>query len=139
MAGSSFDNDDGSITDINVTPLVDVMLVLLVIFMVTANYIAHQAVTLELPKSSSGETIGEKNLNFALDRSSQLYLDGKPLTFEKLGIILKEEASKGRRLQALISADKNTPHGSVIKLMDVIKKNGITNIAFNVEMAQEGK
>ncbi|MBF0441651.1 MAG: biopolymer transporter ExbD [Oligoflexales bacterium] len=138
MASSGNFDDENEITEINVTPLVDVMLVLLVIFMVTANYITQQAIPLELPKAATGEDPGNRNLNFTLDRNSNLFIDGEPSSFADLSKAIKKKFEKNRLLQAIISADKNTPHGSVVKLMDIIKKNGITDIAFNVEFDTAG-
>lgn len=128
------DVDEDGITGINVTPLVDVMLVLLIIFMVTANYISQQAITLELPKASTGENPGTVNLGFALDKKSKLYLDGEPTDYQKVKERIDQENAAGKKLQALISADSATPHGAVIKLMDEVRKHGITDIAFNVEV-----
>ena len=135
-ADNNLDEDDG-ITGINVTPLVDVMLVLLVIFMVTANYINKEAINLKLPKAATGESPGTVNLAFALDKQSRLYLDGNPVNWEELADKVQAEKAKGKSVRALISADEGTPHGSVIKLMDSVRKNGITDIAFNVEVEVE--
>ena len=128
------DELDEEITGINVTPFVDVMLVLLVIFMVTANYISHQAISLELPKASTGENPGTVNLGFALDGKSFLYLDGKQIDYAGVKERIQTEKKAGKSLTALISADAKTPHGAVIKLMDEVRKHGITDIAFNVEV-----
>ncbi|MFY7927610.1 MAG: ExbD/TolR family protein [Oligoflexus sp.] len=134
MAGGSMSEQDEGITDINVTPLVDVMLVLLIIFMVTANYITSQAINLELPKAATGQDPGASNLGFSIDQDSKLFLDGKPITYEELpGIIAERKAAKPD-LQALIAADVKTPHGEVVKLIDAIRKNGIVNFAINVEV-----
>ena len=140
MSASNSDNEDDGIIGINVTPLVDVMLVLLVIFMVTANYIAHNALPLDLPKAASGEDPGQTNLNFTLNADSQLYLDGAEIAFTDVKELIKNKTTTlaaGTGLQALISADRKTPHGSVIHLMDLIKTSGISNIAFNVEFEAE--
>lgn len=133
---AAHDLEDGEeITGINVTPLVDVMLVLLVIFMVTANYISQNALNLELPKAATGEaSSNEVNLGFALDEASQLYLDGEAVSYAEVKKRIDEEKSAGKKLQALISADQKTPHGAVIKLMDEVRKHGVTDIAFNVEV-----
>jgi biopolymer transport protein ExbD len=135
MASGTQDNDD-EITGINVTPLVDVMLVLLIIFMVTATYIVNQAINVNLPKADTGENSAKsKNLAFVLDSKSQLYLNGDPISFDDLGSRI--EAEKGKdgpsELHALIAADKETPHGSVVKLIDTVRKHGITDFAINVE------
>lgn len=135
MALSS-DSDD-EITGINVTPLVDVMLVLLVIFMVTANYIVSQSIMVQLPKAASGEDPGSKNLAFVLDKQSNLYMNGKAVDYDSLPNLIKQERERGPgAMQALIAADRDTPHGSVVKLIDVIRKNGITDFAINVEAEQ---
>ena len=134
MAQKSIDDDDDGFSEINVTPLVDVMLVLLVIFMVTANYITQQSIAMQLPKASSGDATGTINLGLTLDKGSRLYLDGKPIDYAELKSKIDSEKTKGKVLQALISADNGTPHGSVIKLMDEMRKQGVTDIAFNVEI-----
>ena len=133
MAGSSLDDEDG-INDINVTPLVDVMLVLLIVFMVTANYITQQSIPMELPKAATGADSGNSNLGFSIDKDSQLFLDGKPVTYEQLPAIIAERKTKQNELQALIGADVKTPHGEVVKLIDFIRKNGISQFAINVEV-----
>jgi biopolymer transport protein ExbD len=132
MAGGAAEDND-EIVGINVTPLVDVMLVLLVIFMVTANYIAQQAIPVELPKAATGEDAGTRNLAFTLDKQSQLYLDGKGITFDQIAAAITAQKAEGKPLQALISADQATPHGAVVKLIDTIRKNGITEFAINIE------
>ena len=132
MAGSPLDEED-QITGINVTPLVDVVLVLLVIFMVTANYIVHSSINIKLPTAATGQTQArEKSLSFTLDRDSKLYLDGKLLTYPDLSSAI-EARKKGAKLKAIISADKSVSHGEVVKLIDAVRKLGITNFAVDVE------
>lgn len=133
MAGGSTEQDE-EIVGINVTPLVDVMLVLLIIFMVTANYIANQSINMQLPKASTGADPGPTGLAFSLDKESHLFLDGKPVSFEDLTGILAARKAEGKPLSALIAADKETPHGTVVKLIDAVRKNGITDFAINVEV-----
>jgi len=131
-------NDDEEITGINVTPLVDVMLVLLIVFMATTTYIVHQAIPVTLPEADSGKTVkSTQNLSFVIDRNSNLYADGKALKFSDLKeyIARERQNAKGEEkgLQALVSADKDTPHGTVIKLIDEVQKNGIKDFALHVE------
>lgn len=138
----TFDDDDG-ITGINVTPLVDIMLVLLIVFMATTTYIVQQSIQVSLPKADSGNTTqgGTKNLSFVVDRNSNLFADGKPLQFaeikDQIQAAQKSAKDETKSLQALISADKDTPHGTVIKLIDEVRKNGISDFAIRVE-AQAG-
>ena len=138
MASASNGNDD-EITGINVTPLVDVMLVLLIIFMLTANYVVNRSIQVKLPSAETAdEKVSTLNLAFVLDKNSQLYLDGKPIKFEEVsGRVagIKEQSVKdSKTLQAMITADEATPHGSVVKLIDTVRKNGITEFAINVEV-----
>lgn len=138
MAGTARDDADDEITGINVTPLVDVMLVLLIIFMVTATYIVNQSINVNLPKADTAENPAQatKNLSFVLDAKSQLYLDGKAIEFTEIAAKVaaaKAEQSGGGAVNALISADETTPHGAVVKLIDEVRKAGITDFAINVE------
>ncbi len=134
MSGGALEDED-AITGINVTPFVDVMLVLLVIFMVTATYIVNQSIQVKLPKAATGEDAGSTNLAFVLDKESNLYMDGVPILIDTLGdLILAKKKSETKSLQALITADEKTPHGAVVKLIDVVRKNGITEFAINVEV-----
>lgn len=139
MASAS-DNDD-EITGINVTPLVDVMLVLLIIFMVTATYIVNQSINVNLPKTETSDTTEQsKNLAFVIDAKNQIYLNGNLVTFEEIPEKIAAEKAKDAPgpLNALISADKDTPHGTVVKLIDTVRKHGITDFAINVEQVAAG-
>ena len=133
MAGGASDDSNDEITGINVTPLVDVMLVLLIIFMVTATYIANRGIAVNLPKAATGEDVPAKNLAFVLDKESKLYLNGEAISFDLVPGKIAESKARGENLQALISADKETPHGNVVKLIDVIRKNGINDFAIDVD------
>ena len=138
MAGRLMDSGDDAITEINVTPFVDVMLVLLVIFMVTANYIVNQSINIQLPKADTGQVIQSRNLAFVIDKESRVYLDGRAVEVAELGEKIKAfmgQQADGTTIQAVISADTATPHGAVVKVIDVIRKNGITELAINVEAA----
>lgn len=138
MAASS-NQDDEEITGINVTPLVDVMLVLLIIFMVTANYITSQAIKVDLPEASTGESqVNKQELNFIIDKAANLFLNGEPVNFDQIDQTIQSARSgaDGKPLQALIGADRETPHGAVIKLIDAVRRNGITEFALNVDLPE---
>ncbi len=137
MAGSLGDDENG-INDINITPMVDVMLVLLIIFMVTANYMTSQSIDMKLPKASTGQPNDAevKNLGFSIDKDAKLFLDGQPVSYSELAPLLAERKAQKADVSALISADVKTPHGEVVKLIDFIRKNGITNFAINVEVEE---
>ena len=136
MASQS--NDEDAITGINVTPLVDVMLVLLIIFMMTTSYIVNRSININLPEAETSESLSKtKNIAFALDKESQLYLDGEPIEYDNLAESIATAKAQNKLLQALITADKTTPHGAVIKLIDQIRKNGISEFAINVDSPQK--
>ncbi len=132
MAASSKDDGDGVISDINVTPLVDIMLVLLIIFMVTAKIIVSQSLPLDLPKAASGQ---EVQLVFGLElaASGEAFVDGKKVANDDAILPLAREAqAKNPDLRAVIRADQAVQHGRVIRALDLLKQAGISKIAFGV-------
>jgi len=132
MAGSSHDDDD-TITGINVTPLVDITLVLLIIFMVTANFIVAPAVKVELPQVSKADQPPPRSLQFLLDPAGALYLNGKHVEESAvLGLVQKEVAANAD-VQVLISADKKVSYGEVIRLLDIVRSGGVKKFAISVE------
>lgn len=124
------------ITGINVTPLVDVALVLLIIFMVTAVYIVAPAIKVKLPKAATAEATPVTTVALVLDINRVLYFNGKPSTEEEVRQILTEIVRQKTDVQAMIGADKNVTHGEVIHLMDLVRQLGITKFAVNVESAR---
>lgn len=136
MAGGTAGEGDEEITGINVAPLVDVMLVLLVIFMVTASYIVNQSINVNLPKAETADTAQTRNISFVLDSQSKLSVDGKPVEMGEVdALIATAKAEKGADVQALIAADRDTPHGVVIQLIDTVRRNGISDFAMSVDAA----
>lgn len=136
---TSFGEDEDEITGINVTPLVDVMLVLLIIFMATTTYLTHREISVALPKAETGAAAeGEKKdgtLTFSIDKENTLSLNGEKLTYDNIeGALSKQKAlHPNTPLHVTINADLTTHHGFVVKLMDQLRKNGITDFAISVE------
>src|SRR4051794_2565489 len=123
MAGA-FSSDDDVISAINVTPLVDVVLVLLIIFMITAPVLYQSAIKVQLPKARSGEEAQKSPLNFTITKEGEVAWDKDKLDWDALG---KRLATMGPGLAqetAVISADQATPHGTVIRLMDALRTAG---------------
>lgn len=123
--------DDDMITGINVTPLVDITLVLLVIMMVTASYIASKTIPMELPKSSSGETT-QAVLAVSVAPTGDLYLDAVPIGEADLRRRISLARAGKQDLQAIIAADGRTPHAKVVHVMDVLREEHVTKFAINV-------
>ncbi len=135
MASHMEDGDD-VIAGINVTPLVDITLVLLIIFMVTATYVVRDAIQVDLPRAASGgETVGP-TLAFALDREGRLFLDGAPATAEAARGAVRAALARSPEARALISADRAVSHGRVIEVIDLVKQEGLVRFAIDVERAE---
>ena len=133
MAGGAHDNDEEMISGINVTPLVDITLVLLIIFMVTATYIVKETIEVDLPRAASGgETVGT-TLTFVLDKEGKLYVDGEETTMAAARVLVKGAVGKDKDTRAIISADKALTHGQVVELIDLVKSEGLTKFAINIE------
>ena len=139
MAGASsqFEDDDSGrmITDINVTPLVDIILVLLIIFMVTTSYIVNPSIKVDLPKAASGTDQVRTTLALTMTRDGQLYLNGDRTTEAAVAKRIAAELPKNPDLQAIIAADKIVPHGSVVHIIDFVKRAGVRKFAINVDSA----
>ncbi|HVT05873.1 MAG TPA: biopolymer transporter ExbD [Polyangia bacterium] len=137
MASVSDNDGDGEeggmISGINVTPLVDITLVLLIIFMVTATYIVRQAIHIDLPRAANaGESTGT-TLAIILTKDGDIYVDGKKRDETGLRDAAREALAKDKDARAIISADKNALHGSVVRVLDLIKGEGVSKFAINIE------
>jgi biopolymer transport protein ExbD len=131
---SSGSRGRSGITGINVTPMVDVMLVLLIIMMVAATYIVSQALKVELPRTASSDETVNKTYTVTVTREGQYLFNEKKVTREGLVSELKaaRKTSKGD-LNLVITADTAAMHGNVVGVIDLAKVEGITKFAINVE------
>jgi biopolymer transport protein ExbD len=138
MAAAS-DGDD-EITGINVTPLVDITLVLLIVFMVTASFIVAPAIKVELPKASTATPV-QATLSIALTRDGTVYLDNAPVTHDELRRSIRAREKAGQELQAVLAADANVTHGKVVAVIDLVKSEGVASFALNTdtELTREDK
>ena len=132
MAGGAQDNDE-EITGINVTPLVDVVLVLLIIFMVTANFIVRETVEVDLPRAANGGETVQGLVNVVVDKQGKLFFDGAEVSEDELRRRCSEALEKDKETRAIISADQSLPYGRVMRLIDVVKGQGIARFALNIE------
>ncbi len=137
MAGSNFGGqDDSFFADINITPLVDVVLVLLVVFMITAPVIYQSAIKVQLPKAKSGDSQEKSPFNFTISKDGELAVGNEKITdWNTLPDRIKQLAT-GKDLSsevAMISADQASQHGQVVKLMDILRQAGLTRFGLSVE------
>ena len=136
MAGGSQNDPDEAITGINVTPLVDITLVLLIIFMVTAKIIVSQSLPLDLPKASQGTDI-QVVFSVAMGADGTAQVDGKAIPNDDAVLTLAQTAQqKTPDLRAVIKADSAVPHGRVIHVLDLLKQAHVNKIAFGVTPIQ---
>ena len=133
-ANASADSDD-IITGINVTPLVDIILVLLIIFMLTASIIANPSIEVKLPKAATGEGTPPTTLGLVLNAVGEIYVNGRLTDVAGLRSYLPTVVQENPDIQAMIAADAEVQHGRVIALIDIIRQHGIRKFALNVESA----
>jgi biopolymer transport protein ExbD len=137
MAGGAKNDDDGLIAGINVTPLVDVTLVLLIIFMVTAKIIVSQGMPMDLPKAASGESL-QTVFSVELTIDGKTRVDSEAVaTDEAIAPLAKTAHDRNKELRAVIRADRKVEHGRVIHVLDLLKRSGIAKIAFAVSPERE--
>ena len=121
------------IVDINVTPLVDITLVLLIIFMVTASYIVSPAIKVDLPKAASGSDQTKTTLALTIQKDGSMYLNGERSSDAAVAKYIGDELPKNPDLQAIIAADRVVPHGEVVHVIDLVKRAGVHRFAINVD------
>jgi biopolymer transport protein TolR len=110
------DGDEYEITGINVTPLVDIMLVLLIIFLVTATYIVKEAIKIELPRAAAAGAAVPRTLQFLITKDGQVYLGGAPASDAAVIRKVAESRQQKEDLQAVIGADRDARHGAVVAI-----------------------
>jgi biopolymer transport protein ExbD len=152
MAATLRDDDDEIISSINITPFVDVSLVILIIFLVTATYIVARSIPVDLPKARTGENVSSP-LAIYLDAKGVIYLDGVAKTEPELLAELQRASAESSRLQAearargqdatgyelraVIAADGAIAYRDVMHLTDLARRAGISKLAFNVRIEEE--
>ena len=130
MGAPQNDNQGGIINGINVTPLVDVTLVLLIIMMVTAKIISSPAVPLELPKAAKTQEV-QVVFSVILPANGPTLVDGKGAPDERTLMTLARAAvARDRELRAVIHADGAVPHRRVLETLDLLRQAGIARVAF---------
>lgn len=136
MASRLGGDDDDVIADINITPFVDIILVVLIIFMVTATTIVQSSIKVNLPDAATGEATESTSLGLTLLTDGRLLLDGETLDAESLRARLRSAKESSDEVVCLIAADRAVAHGRVIWLIDLIRSEGISKFALNIDKAE---
>ena len=131
MAGPIQDNDE-LLTAINVTPLVDVTLVLLVILMITASFVASKSIPMDLPRSATGESTAT-TVTVSVDEEGRTFLDAVRVDEATLRESFRRSYATNPNTQAVIAADSKTDHGRVVRVIDLLRREHIVNFAINVQ------
>lgn len=131
MAQSS--SQDEEIGSINITPMVDVILVLLVIFMVTANFLKKESININLPKVQAADPNVAESVQVAMTKTGGILLEGKDIQIPTLIKNLERESKIKPNMRLTLSADETLPYGKITELMGIIRKAGVTRIALSVK------
>jgi len=130
MAGAANSNDDEIISAINVTPLVDIVLVLLIVLMVTSSYLVNKAINVELPKAATGEAT-TPTLSISLEVGGKLYLDGQSIDLPSLQQRIHSAYAADHDVKAVIAADGRVTHAEVVAIIDTLRREKVTKFAIN--------
>lgn len=138
MAGTtaSSGRSRGGIVGINVTPMVDVVLVLLVIMMVSATYIVSQSLKVELPKTATSDESTPVVVAVTITKDGSYFFDQQPISEADLPAKLRDAHAGKDDLSLVITADESATHGKVVRVIDLAKVEGISKFAINVERSR---
>lgn len=135
--GASRPSKGGIIQGINVTPLVDIVLVLLIIFIVTAKFVVTPAVPLDLPQASQSEAV-QTIFAVSVEADGRLLIDGAPASDEQLQTRARAALAQDEELRAVIQADGAVPHRRVMAILDALKASGVEKVAFGTVQEAPG-
>lgn len=129
------DVDEDAITGINVTPLVDITLVLLIIFMVTARFISEPSLGVNLPKASASASTEheDRRVYLTINTQRQIFLNNSPVSEQELPAKIRELLKQKPDLNLVLRADKDVSHGDVMRVLDAVREQGVTQFGIAVE------
>jgi biopolymer transport protein ExbD len=133
VAGGRLGGDDEGMTEINILPLVDIILVVLIIFMVTTSYIVSPSIKVNLPDAATGDATAPSSLAVSVLTSGALLLDGQPVTETGLREAVRAAKLGGKEVVCLIAGDTDARHGDVTHVIDVVKQEGVVKFAINID------
>lgn len=136
----AFTNANGrtqsSLSDINITPLVDVVLVLLIIFMVTAP-VLQSGIEVSVPKTRTVKEITEERLVVTIDKSQRVFLGNDPVNINEIAAKLKQKIRDPKHQPIFVRCDENVPFGAFATVMDSVKRSGIVNVSIVTQPLEE--
>ncbi len=126
---------DAPVVDINIVPLVDIVLVVLIIFMVTTSYIVSPSIKVNLPDAATGDPTEPSSLGITVTADRQLLLDGEPVTEPALRERVRAAKLANKDVICLIAGDTDARHGDVTHVIDLVKQEGVLKFAINIDHA----
>lgn len=130
---ANYIDDDGTVTGINVTPMVDIMLVLLIVFMVTANFVSEQGLKINVPKTQDTETSTTVSLSVAVTDKGELLFKSAKTTADNLKAALTREVGVNPNTRVTLAADSKLSYQQVVNVLDIIKQAGVAHVALTTE------
>jgi biopolymer transport protein ExbD/biopolymer transport protein TolR len=127
-----------SLADINVTPLVDVVLVLLIIFMVTAP-VLQSGIEVSVPKTKTVKEITEERLVITIDKEQKVFLGNDPVNINEIGQRIRSKMRDPEGQAIYIRSDENVPFGAFATVMDAVKQAGFGNVSIVTQPIQSAK
>lgn len=131
MAASADENDDG-ITGINITPLVDVFLVLLILVMISSSLLESREIPVSIPKAATAATQAPKASGLTMDIDKRIYLDGLPADSAIVAIALRKRVAIDSMHQVLVAADERLAYSEIVRLLDWVRSANIRKYALKV-------
>ncbi len=132
MAGFTQQNDDDVVASINVAPLVDIMLVLLIIFMMTASFMKDPVIPVKLPRAATAQEAKVDSMAVTLNEEGQLFINGQPSSPSTVSRELKRALLRDRNLQVIVAADGRIDYDRVVDVINLVKETGVQEFALNV-------
>jgi biopolymer transport protein TolR len=137
LSGSQ-DRLGGALSEINITPFVDVVLVLLIIFMITAPMMIR-GIDVQVPRTETRNVQPEERLILTVTKNKMIYLDDQQITLSRLEKVLTGLRKRNPQAAVFLRADENVPYGVVVQVMDVVKKAGIDRLGMVTEPLLPGE
>jgi biopolymer transport protein ExbD len=132
MAAKTNDENEDIISGINITPFVDVTLVLLIIFMVTATCIVAQSIPVDLPEAATGEDV-VTTLAVTVTRDGEMHVDGKRSSERQLKTLIRKTRKEDNDVRVIVAADAKVIHGKVVRIIDLVRQLGVSRFAINID------
>jgi biopolymer transport protein ExbD len=119
---------------INITPLIDVLFLLLIFFMVSSTFLEQPGIKLELPQAQSAVVVEQEDYILFVDKESNMFLNDKAVRMQDLEAKIKEALPKMKDMALVLKADQEVSHGFVVKVMDIAKRSGVKKLIIGTKL-----